>query len=79
MLGSEAQAFDGVADVDDAAGLPAFAVDRQRLAEHRLHDETVQDRPEDRVVVETGGEAVVDGRLWGLLPVHDPLVQIGCA
>ena len=78
LLGGQAQAFNGVADVDDASGLPAPAVDRQRLAEHRLHDEAVQNGPEDRVVVEAGGEAVVESGLGGLLPVDDALVQIGC-
>ncbi len=79
LLGGQAQAFNGVADVDDAPGLPAPAVDRQRLAEHRLHDEAVQNGPEDRVVVEAGSEAVVESGRGGLLPVHDALVQIGGA
>src|SRR5438874_13803289 len=33
----------------DAPGLPAPAVDRQRLAEHRLHDEAIQDRKSTRL------------------------------
>ena len=42
----------GVADVEEAAGLPAAAVDGQRVADRRLDAEAVQRGAEDLVVVE---------------------------
>jgi len=79
VLGGESQALDGVADVDDAPRLPTLAVDRERLAEHGLHDEAVEHRAEDGVVIEACCKAVVERGLRRLLPVHDPLVQVGGA
>ena len=75
----ELHALKSVADVQEAARLPTLAVDGQRVADHRLHAEAVEDGPEVLVVVEAGDEAVVGRRLVGLDPVDDALVQVGGA
>src|SRR3954468_22112120 len=72
-------AGEGVADVEEAAGLVAGAVDGQRMADHRLHAEAVEDGAEKLVVVEAGGEALVARRLLGLDAVDDALVEVGRA
>ena len=47
----------GVANVEEAARLPALAVDRQRMADGGLRAEAVQHRAEDLVVVEAVDQA----------------------
>ena len=68
-----------VADVEEAAGLVAGAVDGQRVADHRLQAEAVEHGAEDLVVVEAGDQALVAGGLLGLDPVDDALVEVGRA
>ena len=68
-----------VADVEEAAGLGAGAVDGERVADHRLQAEAVEDGAEDLVVVEAGDQALVAGGLVGLDPVDDALVEVGRA
>ena len=68
-----------VADVEEAAGLAAAAVDGQRVADHRLQAEAVEHGAEDLVVVEAGDQALVAGGLLGLDPVDDALVEVGRA
>ena len=72
-------AGEGVADVEEAAGLGAGAVDGQRVADHRLQAEAVEHGAEDLVVVEAGDQALVAGGLVGLDPVDDALVEVGRA
>ena len=72
-------AGEGVADVEEAAGLVAGAVDGQRVADHRLQAEAVEHGAEDLVVVEAGDQALVAGGLLGLDPVDDALVEVGRA
>src|SRR3954452_22229599 len=72
-------AGEGVADVEEAAGLMAGAVDGQRVADHRLDAEAGEDGAEEIVVVEAGDEAVVAGGLLGLDAVDDALVEVGRA
>ena len=55
------------------------AVDRERLADHRLNAEAIEHRAEHLVVVEAGDQALVEGRLLRLDPVDDALVEVGCA
>ena len=68
VFARELDAAHGVADVDHAAGLPAAAVDGQRVPDHGLDHEPVQNRAEHRVAVKPGGEALVAGVLIVLLP-----------
>ena len=70
-------ALERVADVEEAAGLPALAVDRQRVADHRLHAEAVERRAEDLVVVEARAQALVEVGLVGRDAVDDALVEVG--
>ncbi len=67
----------GVANVEEAAGLAAGAVDGQRVADHRLQAEAVEDGAEQLVVVEAGDQPLVAVGLLGLDPVDDALVQVG--
>ena len=75
----ELDALERVADVEEAAGLPALAVDGERVTDHRLHAEAVQDRAEVLVVVEAGDQPLVPGGLLGLDPVDHSLVEVGGA
>ncbi len=63
--------------MDEGAGLAAGPVDGQRVADRRLHQKAIQDRPVVAVVVEAVDQPVVQPRLGGLGAPHDPLVQIG--
>ena len=79
LLDRQLDAGEGVADVEEAAGLAAGAVDGQRVADHRLQAEAVEHGAEDLVVVEAGDQALVAGGLLGLDPVDDALVEVGGA
>ena len=79
LLGRQLDALQRVADVEEAAGLAALAVDGQRVADHRLHAEAVEHGAEGLVVVEAGDQALVAGGLVGLDPVDDALVEVGRA
>src|SRR4051794_20633331 len=63
-----------VADVQEPAGLATLAVDRERMADHRLHAEPIQNGPEVFVVVEAGDQPFVGSRLLRLDPVDNALV-----
>jgi hypothetical protein len=75
----ELDALERVADVEEAAGLPALAVDGEGVVDHRLDAEPVEHRAEVLVVVEPGHQALVGDRLVGLDSVDDALVEIGGA
>ena len=75
----ELDALERVADVEEAAGLAALAVDGQRVADDGLDAEAVEHRAEHLVVVEAGEEALVPLGLLGLDAVDDALVQVGGA
>ncbi len=77
VLDRQPDARDRVADVDQPAHLPARPVHGQRVPDHRLDHEPVQHRPEHGVVVEPGGETVIQQGLGRRLPVHHALVQVG--
>ena len=77
LLDRQLDAVEGVADVEEAAGLAAAAVDGERVADHRLQAEAVEDGAEGLVVVEAGDQALVGGGLVGLDPVDDALVEVG--
>ncbi len=47
------------------------------MAGHRLDAESVEHGAEHPVVVEAGGQVGVEHRLLGLVPVDDPLVEVG--
>src|ERR671914_2930272 len=72
-------ALERVADVEEAARLPALAVDGERVPDHGLHAEAVERGAEDLVVVEARAQALVERGLLGLDPVHDALVEVGRA
>ena len=75
----ELDALERVADVEEAAGLAALAVDGQRVADHGLDAEAVEDGAEVLVVVEPGDQPLVGGGLVGLDAVDDALVEVGRA
>ena len=77
VLDGEADAFHGVADIDQPPRLLAGSVNGQGFAEHGLDDEPVQHGSEDAVVVEPGRQPLIRRRLGGLLTVDDALVEIG--
>src|SRR3954468_812465 len=79
VVDRQLDAVESVADVEEAAGLAAGAVDGERVADHRLHAEAVEDGAEELVVVETGREALVACGLLGLDAVDDALVEGGRA
>ncbi len=75
----EFNAADGIAQIEKAASLPAFAVDCERMSDRRLRAETVQHRAEDLVVVEAVYESFIERHLIGHGAVDDALVQVGRA
>ncbi len=77
VLHRQLDAAQGVADVEEAPGLAAATVDGQRVTDHRLQAEAVEHGAEDLVVVEASQQALVAGRLLGLDPVDDALVEVG--
>ena len=79
VLAGQPDALDGVDDVDQAAGLGSVAVDGERVAEHGLDDHPVEHGAEHAVVVEAGGQAVVELGLLGIGAVDDALVEVGRA
>src|ERR671921_927254 len=79
VLQGELYAAHGVLDMDESAGLAAGAVDGERVAHGRLHQEAVEDGAVVAVVVEAVYEALVQPTLRGLGPPHDALVQVGDA
>src|SRR5664280_1487241 len=66
-----------VEDVEHAPGLAAGTVDGERVAGDGLDTEAVEDGAEDAVVVEPGGQVGVEAGLFGLVAVHDALVEVG--
>src|SRR5215213_6426809 len=72
-------AGEGVANVEEAAGLAAGSVDGQRVADYGLDAEAVEHGAEQLVVVEAGDEALVAGGLLRLDAVDDALVEVGRA
>ena len=67
-------------DVEVAAGLAALAVDRERLADHRLHAEAVERGAEHLVVVEPRRPGASSSAVSSVShPVDDALVQVGGA
>ena len=75
----ELDALERVADVETAAGLAALPVDGERVADHGLHAEAVEDGAEDLVVVEARHEPLIHGRLVRLDAVDEALVEVGRA
>ena len=55
---------------------PPLSVDGQRMPDHRLDAEAVEDRAEVLVVVETGHQPFIGSRLLGLDPVDHALVEV---
>src|SRR5215204_5053592 len=72
----ELDASHRVADVEVAPRLGTVAVDRERVADGRLHTEAVEDRSEDLLVIEAVYEAPVALGLLRDGPVDDALVQV---
>src|SRR5215216_6400623 len=72
----ELDAAHRVADVEVAPCLGTVAVDRERVADGRLHTEAVEDRSEDLLVIEAVYEAPVALGLLRDGPVDDALVQV---
>src|SRR6185437_10552267 len=76
---AELDAAQGIADIQEPAGLPPFAVDGKRIAANCLHTEAVQGRAEDFVVVETCRQIWIERGLLGFHAVNDALIEIGGA
>mmetsp|Transcript_13932 Transcript_13932/g.35969 ORF Transcript_13932/g.35969 Transcript_13932/m.35969 type:complete len:322 (-) Transcript_13932:537-1502(-) len=66
-----------VGDVDEGARLAAGAVDGERDAARRLHQEAVEHRAVVTIIVEAVAEALVLGRQRSVRAPHDALVEIG--
>src|ERR1044072_1057958 len=77
--GSQLDAVEGVADIEEAARLAPRSIHRQRMADHRLQAKAVEHGAEHLVVIKAGNQALVAGGLVGLGPVDDALVEIGRA
>ena len=77
VLEREPDARHRVTDVEEAARLAPFAVDRQRQSDGGLDAEAVEDRPPDRVVIEPRGQPRMHHHLVSPASVDDALVQIG--
>ena len=72
-------AANSVADVEKAARLAAFAIDRQRMAERRLDAEAVEYGAENFVVVEAIDQRFIQRDLVGHGAIDHALIQIGGA
>src|SRR5487761_1815889 len=70
-------AANGVADVQEAAGLAALAVDAEGLADSGLDAVAVEHGAPNAVVVEARGELGVEGGLGGGDAVDHALVEVG--
>ena len=80
--GIQAGDFDaahGVANIQEAARLPALAIHRERMPDGRLHAKAVQHRAENFVVIEAIDQRFVQRHFVGHGAVHHALVQIGGA
>src|ERR1700719_2781966 len=73
VLERESHAGDRIADIEEAARLPALPVDRQRQSERALDAKAVEHRAPDRVVVEARGEPWVECELVGVISVDHAL------
>src|SRR5271157_4973256 len=65
-----------VANIQEAAGLAASAIYRERPSGRGLHTVPVQDGAPDTVVIKARGQAVVEDRLVRFHTVHDTLVKV---
>jgi len=80
VVASKLDAANGVANVEETAGLAALAVHGERLADGGLHaEETIQDSAEDVVVIETIDERFVERSFFRGGAINDALVEIGGA
>src|SRR5579864_885024 len=69
-------AADRVANIEEAPRLAALAVNCERLPDRCLNTESVQDRAEDVVIVETIDERLIHGGFVGHRSVDYTLVEI---
>src|SRR5579859_3902223 len=76
---SQLNTTNGVSDVEEAASLAAFAVDRDGMFDGGLHAEAVEGSAKDLVVVEAVDEGFVNGSFIGDGAVDHSLIQIGGA
>src|SRR5207245_9718819 len=76
MVTGDFDAAHRVANVQEAARLPALAVHGQRLPNDRLHAEAVQHCSENIVVVETVDQCLVERAFFWHRSVYDALIQI---
>ena len=77
VLQRQFDAADRVLNVDEGPGLAAGAVDRQRIADRRLHQKPVQHRAVVAVIVEPVDQPLVHTGLLGLCAPDDALMQVG--
>ena len=79
ILHRQIDALERVFQVQVAAGLTTFAVNRQRHTGHGLHEKPVQDGPEDIVVMKIRDKPFIGGGLFSMDAVYGTLHQIGDA
>src|SRR6202050_4295894 len=72
----EFNAPNGIPDIQKSACLAALSVDRQRLADGRLHAETIQNRAKDFVVIQTIDQSFVHGYFVRHRAVDDALIKV---
>ena len=65
-----------VANIQEAAGLPASAIYRDRPSYRGLHTVPVEDGAPDAVVIKARGQAVIEDRFVRFHTVHDTLVKV---
>src|SRR6266849_9277524 len=76
IVAGNLDAPDRVPDVQETARLAALTVNRERLADGRLHAETIEHRAKDVVVIETIDERFIERRFIRHRSVNDALIQI---
>ena len=69
----------GIADIEETAGLTTLTIDGQGHADHCLNQKAVEHRTEDAVIVEAGTQALIEAYLVRIDTIDNPLVQIGGA
>src|SRR5579872_4830706 len=72
-------ALDGIAQVDIAARLLAFAINTKRVADSGLDAEAVEGCAVDLIIVKTGCQARILPGLPGLNAIDNTLIQVGGA
>jgi hypothetical protein len=68
-----------IANIEEAARLPALAVHRQRQPDDCLHQEPIERRTENPIVIEARRQTRIESGFRRLDAVDYPLIQVSCA